>query len=196
MTANPAAKNLLGVLSMLPDGLHMKQLSKWKGMFVDIDVTSCLQTLLQCSLIKLIKERYQPHPIVRHFCLNQGMLLPMHKDILEDFYINLACCPFDTASPEVYAEMILEVNNMKITLLRLLGSDYEDESRLMNACMQFTRFCISIGDLSQKVISQVVEFVQRNSSDIELLIESFQIWGSLYHFANNLEKAQEIVARS
>jgi hypothetical protein len=49
MKANPAAKNILGVLSMLPDGLHMKQLRKFKGMFVDLDVTSCLQTLLQCS---------------------------------------------------------------------------------------------------------------------------------------------------
>jgi hypothetical protein len=49
MKANPAAKNILGVLSMLPDGLHMKQLRKFKGMFVDLDVTSCLRTLLQCS---------------------------------------------------------------------------------------------------------------------------------------------------
>jgi tetratricopeptide (TPR) repeat protein len=193
MKANPAAKNLLGVLSMLPDGLHMKQLSKFKGMLVDTDLTPCLQTLLQCSLIKLIKERYQPHPIVRHFCLNQGMVLPVHKKILENFYITLALFGFNTASSEVYAEMILEVNNTKATLLRLLGTDYEDESRLVNACMQFTRFCVNIGDYSQKVISQAVEFVQRNGGDIELLIESFQIWGKLYHFTYNLEKAKEML---
>jgi tetratricopeptide (TPR) repeat protein len=193
MKANPAAKNLLGVLSMLPDGLHMKQLSKFKGMLVDTDLTPCLQTLLQCSLIKLIKERYQPHPIVRHFCLNQGMVLPVHKEILEGFYITLADCPFRTASPEAYEEMILEVNNTKITLLRLLGSDYEDESRLVNACHQLTRFCINIGDHSQKVISQAVEFVQRNGSGIELLVKSFQIWGDLYYFSSNLGKAQEML---
>ena len=46
MTINPPAKNLLGVLSLLPDGLHVKQLSKFKGMFVDLDVTLCFQTLL------------------------------------------------------------------------------------------------------------------------------------------------------
>jgi hypothetical protein len=60
MKTNPAAKDLLGVLSMLPDGLHMKQLRKFIGVFVDLDVTSCLQTLLQCSLIKLIKEISTP----------------------------------------------------------------------------------------------------------------------------------------
>jgi tetratricopeptide (TPR) repeat protein len=193
MEANSSAKNLLGVLSMLPDGLHIKQLGKFNGMFVDIDVTSCLQTLLQCSLIKLIKERYQPHPIVCHFCLNQGMILPVQKDILEGFYIGLAHCAFDTASPEAYKEMILEVNNTKATLLRLLGSDHKDESSLVNACSQFTLFCMSIGDHSQKVISQAVEFVQRNSSGIELLIQSFQTWGNLCIYANNLEKAEEML---
>ena len=58
MRANPSSRNLLGVLSMLPDGLHIKQLSNFRAMFVDIDVISCLQTLLQCGLIMLIKERY------------------------------------------------------------------------------------------------------------------------------------------
>jgi tetratricopeptide (TPR) repeat protein len=191
MTANPAAKNLLGVLSMLPDGLHIMQLSKWNGMFVDIDVTSCLQTLLQCSLIKLIEERYQPHPIVRHFCLNQGTVIPMHKEILEGFYITLACSSFSTASPEAYEEMILEVNNTKATLLRLLDSNYEDQSRLINACIQFTKFCMNIGDLSEKVISQAIEFVQKNCGGITLLIKSFQQWGKLYQYEDDLEKAQE-----
>ena len=191
MKANPTAKNLLGVLSMLPDGLHMKQLSRFKGMLVDIDVISCLQTLLQCSLIKLIKERYQPHPIVHHFCLNEDMALPLHKGILEDFYLTLACSAFDTASSEAHEEMVLEVNNTKITLLRLLESDFKDGNALINACIQFTVFCRNIGDHSEMVISQSVKFVQRNSSSIELLIMSLQSWGNLYIHASNLEKAQE-----
>jgi tetratricopeptide (TPR) repeat protein len=193
MKANPAAKNLLGVLSMLPDGLHIKQLSKFKGMLVDTDLTPCLQTLLQCSLIKLIKERYQPHPIVRHFCLNQGMVLPVHKKILENFYITLALSDFNTASSEAYAEMILEVNNTKATLLQLLKSKYEygDKFSLIDASIGFTSFCINLGDLSERVISQAVEFIQKNSGSFELLVKSFQIWGRLYFYLNNLEKAQE-----
>ena len=191
MKANPSAKHLLGVLSILSDGLHTMQLSKFKGMLVDIDITSCLQTLLQCSLIKLIKERYQPHPIVRHFCLNQGLVLPVHMEILEGFYITLAISSFTSASSEAHEEMILEVNNTKMTLLRLLESNFEDEYGLIKACIQFTEFCISIGDHSEMVISQSVKFVQKNGSGIELLIRCIHVWGGLYTLADNLEKAQE-----
>ena len=191
MKANPTAKNLLGVLSMLPDGLHIKQLSKFKRMFDDIDITSCLQTLLQCSLIKLIKEKYQPHPIVHHFCSNQGMVLPVHKKILEDVYTALAFSAYDHVSSEAYEEMIMEVNNTKAILLRLLESNYEDQSRLVNASISFTIFCMSIGDHTEKVISQAVELVQKNSGAINLLIMSFKTWGQLYFQVDNLEKAQE-----
>ena len=191
MKANPPAKNLLGVLSMLPDGLHTKQLSKWKRMFVDIDITLCLQTLLQCSLIKLIKERYQPHPIVRHFCLHQSMVLPMHKKILENFYLTLAFSDFDKASPQTYEEMMLEVNNTKATVLQLLKSNYQEESWLIEGSINFTSFCISLGDLSETLTSQGVEFVQRNSGSFDLLIRCFQVWGKLHFYSNNLKKAQE-----
>ena len=196
MRANLPAKNLLGVLSMLSDGLHVKQLGKFRGMFGDLDVTPCLQTLLKCSLIKLTKERYQPHPIVRHFCVNEGMILPLHKKILESFYITLASSTFDTVSLEAYEEMVIEANNTKATLLRLLESDYEDQSSLVNACLNFTIFSTRIGDLSKRVISQTVEFVQKNSCDINLLILSFEEWGKLFHFANNLEKAQEMLQKA
>jgi hypothetical protein len=65
MIANPSAKSLLGVLSILPDGLHINQLEQFQGLLVDVDITSCLRTLQQCSLIKLTEKRYQLHPIVR-----------------------------------------------------------------------------------------------------------------------------------
>jgi tetratricopeptide (TPR) repeat protein len=196
MKANLPAKNLLGVLSMLSDGLHVKQLGKFREMFADLDVASCLQTLLKCSLIKLTKERYQPHPIVHHFCVNEGMVSPGHKKTLEGFYITLASSIFQTASPETYQEMVIEVNNTKATLLRLLESNYEDQSSLITASINFTKFSDSIGDFSERVISQVVEFVQKNSGDIELLILSFETWGQHFHYANNFEKAQEMMQKA
>jgi tetratricopeptide (TPR) repeat protein len=196
MKANLPAKNLLGVLSMLSDGLHVKQLGKFRGMFADLDVTSCLQTLLKCGLIKLTKERYQPHPIVRHFCVNEGMVLPLHKKILDGFFITLASSNYYTASPEAYEEMIIEVNNTKATLLRLLESNYEDQSTLVKACIAFTIFSIGIGDFSERVISQAVEFVQKNSGDTIHLIESFEAWGQLFRLANNLERAQEMLQKA
>jgi hypothetical protein len=52
---------------------------------------------------------------------------------------------------------------------------------------------MNIGDLSEKVISQAVEFVQKNSGGIELLIKSFQNGENSIIYANNLEKAQEML---
>jgi hypothetical protein len=190
MRANLPAKNLLGVFSMLSDGLHVKQLGKFRGMFADLDVTSCLQTLLKCGLIKLTKERYQPHPIIHHFCVNEGMVLPVHKKILEGFYITLASSSHNEASSEAYEEMIIEVNNTKVTLLRLLKSNYEEQSSLVQASIAFTRFSTSIGDFSERVISQAVEFVQKNSGDTKLLILSLKTWGKLFQLANNLKRAK------
>ena len=191
MRANLSAKNLLGVLCILPDGLHMKHLNNFDNMLAGIDMISCLQTLLQCSLIKLNEERYLPHPIIRHYCLNKGMLLLEHKAVIEDFYITLALCEFHKAASEVYGEMVLEANNTKATLLSLLDSNYPDESTLINASTTFTAFCVSTGDHSDKVISQAVKFVQKNSGTRLLLIKSFYQWGYLAYHASHWEKAKE-----
>ena len=191
MRANVSAKNLLGVLSTLPDGLHKKQLKKFKGILVDLDVISCLQTLLQCSLIKLSNERYQPHPLVCHFCFTQDMLLPKHKAIIANVYITLALSDYRKASSEAYGEMVLEVNNTKATLLSLLNSSYEDELTLFDASITFTEFCTSTGDHSDRVISQVVESAQRNGGAMAFLIKSLYQWGRLYYHAHNIERAQE-----
>ena len=60
----------------------------------------------------------------------------MHKIILENFYITLGTLSGDKmASHEGYEEMLLEANNTKATLLRLLESNHEDKSGLINACI-------------------------------------------------------------
>ena len=191
MKANLSAKNLLGVLSILPDGLHLKHLNKFDDILVDLDITSCLQTLLQCSLIKLNEARYQPHPIVQHYCLNQGMLLSKHKAAMEKLYITLALSEYTKVSSEVYGEMILEVNNTKAIILSLLNSNYKDDTTLITASIVFTKLCTNIGDHSDKVISQAIEFVQRNSDSRLLLIKSLQQLGQVYFYGANYEKAKE-----
>ena len=191
MRANLSAKNLLGVLSILPDGLHLKHLDKFDDILVGLDISSCLQTLLQCSLIKLNEERYQPHPIVQHYCLNQGMLLSKHKAAIEKLYISFALYDQIAVSSKEFGEMVLEVNNTRATILSLLNSNYKDESTLVNASITFTRFCIDIGDHSDRVINQTVEFVQKNSGSKLLLIQSLHQLGNVYFYGANFEKAKE-----
>lgn len=190
MKANPPAKNLLGVLSILLDGLHIKQLKQFQEMLVGLDITSCLRTLQQCSLINLTEERYQLHPIVRHVCKNQSLMLPVHRANLEDFYIHLASNSIDP-SPEMYGEIVLGVNNIKAVLLSLLMSCHKDQSKLIEATVNLTWFQIRIGDHSDKLISQAVCFVQQTQGAIHLLIKCLMMWGVIYKEARNVELAKE-----
>ncbi|KAF8258179.1 P-loop containing nucleoside triphosphate hydrolase protein, partial [Lactarius quietus] len=177
MRANPSAKNLLGVLSMLSDGLHMRHLKIFQGRLIDMDIISCLQTLQKCSLIKLTDERYQLHPIIRHFCENQGIILSAHKIILEDLYITLASLPYSD-SHEAYGEMNFGVN-------------YKKHFELIIATIDFTWFMSEIGNHSDEVISQTVQFVQKNHGDKSLLIKSLTAWGGIYYQARDFVSAQE-----
>ena len=119
------------------------------------------------------------------------MLLSQHKTVIENFYITLAHSSYQKASPDAYREIVLEVHNTKATLLSLLNSNYEDEFTLIKASIRFTSFCSSIGDHSDKVISQAVEFVKKNSGVRPLLIQCLVEWGDLCFFANIFEKAKE-----
>ncbi|KAI0291395.1 hypothetical protein B0F90DRAFT_369567 [Multifurca ochricompacta] len=190
MKANPSAKDLLGILSMLPDGIHTKHLEIFQEILVDMDLLSSLRILQQCSLVNVIGERYQTHPIIRHFCNHQNFISANHKKSLQEFYINLASSESYNAQAQKHAEMVLEVNNTKATLLQLLNSNYKDHSKLVKSILTFTFFHASIGDLSDKLISQTFESLQERKAITSLLVECLQTWGKLYYFASDFENAK------
>ncbi|KAH9047097.1 hypothetical protein EDB84DRAFT_1557898 [Lactarius hengduanensis] len=189
MRDNPAARELLGVLSVLPDGIHTELLDKFKGV-LDIDILSCLRALQQCSLVEVTAERYRSHSIIRHFCLSQGLLLPWHEELLNNFYIALAMTNRYQAGCYDYAEMVLEANNTKATLSRLLKSNYQDQSMLVNAVLTFVNFCINIGDYSDQLLDEAVKFIQQNHLPISLQIGCLQRWGRLHYRTHDLENAK------
>ncbi|KAI0294883.1 hypothetical protein B0F90DRAFT_1820882 [Multifurca ochricompacta] len=190
MRANPPAKDLLGILSMLPDGIHTSQLGRFKEILVDMDILSNLRTLQQCSLVHVIGERYQTHPIIRHFCNQQEVISSKYKDSLYNFYIDLASSNSSEAQPKYYAEMVLEMNNTKAMLFDLLRSNYGNNSKLVEAIITFTYFHVGIGDHSDKLISQTVESLQQRPSDTSVLIRCLQAWGRLYYYASDFENAK------
>jgi tetratricopeptide (TPR) repeat protein len=189
MRDNPSAKELLGVLSVLPDGIHMELLDDFKGV-LDMDILSCLRVLQQCSLIEATAERYQSHSIIRHFCSSQGLLLPKHEELLNNHYIALAMMNRYQAGSDEYAEMVLEANNTRATLFRLLKSNYQDQSGLVNAVLTFVKFCMNIGDYSDQLLDEAVNLVQQNNLPISLHIGCLQCWGRLYYRTHDLEKAK------
>ncbi|KAI0294481.1 hypothetical protein B0F90DRAFT_1919668 [Multifurca ochricompacta] len=191
MKVNPSAKELLGVLSLLPDGIHMEQLDEFRRILVDMDIISCLHVLQQCSLINLTERRYQPHPIIRHFSNSQGFLSSKHKSSLEDFYITLASSNPFRAQPDHYAKMVLEVNNTKSILSSLLKSNYQNQARLIGVTLTFTNCCQNIGDVSDTLMAQAVQFIEGNHGDASLLIKCLRQWGYLYYSGMDMESAKQ-----
>ena len=175
MRDNPAARELLGVLSVLPGGIHTELLDKFKGV-LDMDILPCLRVLQQCSLIEVTAERYQSHSIIRHFCLSQGLLLSGHEELLNNYYIALAMTNRYQAGCYDYAEMVLEANNTKATLSRLLKSNYRDQSMLVNAILTYVNFCMNIGDYSDQLLDDTIKFIQQNHLPISLQIVCLQRW--------------------
>ncbi len=190
MRCSPASKDLLGVLSLLPDGIHITQLETFSTILHDVELISCLQILQQCGLIKLNEERYQPHPIIRHFSNSHSLASPNMKASLEEYYITLASISWVKVEPNKYAEIMLNVNNTKAMLGNLIKSDYKDQKKLISAICAFLKFQQTIGDFSDGLISQAIQHIQENNNDTSLLIMCFQQWGGLFYYASNYDKAK------
>ncbi|KAI0289598.1 hypothetical protein BC826DRAFT_1177260 [Russula brevipes] len=192
MSVNPSAKKMLGVLSMLPDGMHKMQIEQFQKMFLDIDISSGIRNLTECSLISMMGERYQSHPIIQNYCKNHIQIDQKNENSLGEFYINLASIDSCKAQASKHAEMVLEVNNTKAILFGLLKSDFGNiTTRLVNAICAFTSFCSSIGDHSDQLISQTVQLLKQRGDHLPLLIECLKTWGRLYYHADNLERAKQ-----
>lgn len=189
MRDNPSARELLGVLSVLPDGIHTEMLDRFKSV-LDMDVLSSVRVLQQCSLIEATGERYQSHSIIRHFCHSQGLLSSEHGELINNHYITLAMMNRYQAGSCDYAEMVLEANNTRATLSRLLKSNYQDQSTLVNAVLTFVNFCMNIGDYSDQLLDEAVKYIQQNHLPISLQIGCLQCWGRLYYRLHDLENAK------
>jgi tetratricopeptide (TPR) repeat protein len=190
MRANPSAKELLGVLSMLPDGMHVKQVERFKGILSKIDVLSGIYTLQECGIINVIGERYQTHPIIRNFCNNHPLISEELKNALTEFYLNLSYIKSSYADASSYAEMVLEINNTKAMLFGLLRAEYSDYTKLVEAICNFTQFQYGIGEHSDDLLSQSVIFLQQKNASTLLIISCLTRWGCLYFYANNLRSAK------
>ena len=189
MRDEPSATKLLGVLSVLPDGIHTKLLDKFKDV-LGMDILSCLRVLKQCSLIEDTGERYQSHSIIRHFCHSQGLLLPEQEELLSNHYLGLAMMNRYQAGSCDYEEMVLEANNTRATLCRLLKSNHQEQLTLVQAVLTFVKFCMNIGDYSDQLLSEAVKFVQQNHLPISLHIRCLQCWERLYYRMHDLENAK------
>jgi tetratricopeptide (TPR) repeat protein len=189
MKSNSSAQNLLGILCVLPDGIHLKQLERFQKILDDLDIRKCLEVLQNCGLIYIIRGRYQIYPIIYQYCNKQRLLLQGHEAALTDFYLTLASLNIHKAGSN-HSEMMLEFINTKFILTKILQSNYKSHSILINAILSFITFCISIGDYSDNLICDAIKFIQQHSAATPLLVRCLQYWGKLLYHIHDVKNAK------
>jgi tetratricopeptide (TPR) repeat protein len=78
---------------------------------------------------------------------------------------------------------------MKAILSGLLNLGYKDHTKLINAITCFSGFHQQLGDFSDNLICQTVEFIHERHVDTSLLIRCLQCWGKICFSANNFKEA-------
>jgi len=86
--------------------------------------------------------------------------------------------------------MIYEINNTRAMLFNLLKSDFKDYDKLVEAIRNFLTFQCSLGDFSDQLISQAVEYLQQMNALTSLIIKCLYAWGCIHYLTHNFENAK------
>ena len=98
MAADGFSKRLLGILSLLPDGMPASASPEFRRLFPDIpDISRSLDTLVKCSLAtRTADRRIQVNSLVRHYCERNDIIVPEDRRALTSHgYDNADHEPFE-----------------------------------------------------------------------------------------------------
>ena len=84
MATDDFSKRLLGILSLLPDGMPASASPEFRRLFPDIpDITRSLDTLLKCGLAtRTADKRVQVNSLIRHYCERNDIIAPEDRRAL------------------------------------------------------------------------------------------------------------------
>ena len=84
MAADGFSKRLLGILSLLPDGMPASASPEFRRLFPDIpDISRSLDTLVKCSLAtRTADRRIQVNSLIRHYCERNDVIVPEDRQAL------------------------------------------------------------------------------------------------------------------
>ena len=210
MAADISSKRLLGILSMLPDGMPTFPLPEVRRLFPDIpQISRSLDTLLKCSLaVRTADKRIQVNSLVRFYCERHDLASPEDRRALRDYYVTLASHGYDSLSNELFKKMTMEMNNMESVLRKsLTWTPLPEVTPVIEAIIAYTQFCSYIGNFSDVVITRATEV---QGLPDETLGDCLMSLGSIYlsdgkvalaelHFRKALalhESAQDIIGQA
>lgn len=160
MTADVSSKRLLGILSMLPDGMPASPSTEFRRFFPDIPHTPrSLDTLLKCSLaVRTADKRVQVNSLVRLYCERKDLASQEDRRALRDYYVTLASHGYDNLRDDLFTGMTMEMTNMEYVLRKSLSwTPLSEITPVIEAIIAYTQFCSYIGNFSDVVISCAAE---------------------------------------
>ncbi|KAI0270391.1 hypothetical protein BC834DRAFT_967193 [Gloeopeniophorella convolvens] len=156
MTDDPSSRRLLGLLSLLPDGITALPSPEFRRAFPDIpNIPRSLDTLLKCSLaVRTSDRRVQVNSLVQHYCEKYELSDPKDAAALRNYYVALASHGYDNLSDDLFKHMTMEINNMESVLQKALTwTPPERITPVIEAIIAYTQFCSYIGNFSDRVIT-------------------------------------------
>jgi tetratricopeptide (TPR) repeat protein len=210
MTADGSSKRLLGILSMLPDGMPVFPSPEFRRMFPDIPhISRSLDTLLKCSLaVRTADKRVQVNSLVRLYCERNDLSSQEDRWALRDYYVMLASHGYDNLHHDLFKRMAMEMSNMESVLRKSLAwTPLSEIAPVIEAIIAYTQFCLYIGDFSDVAITCATEV---QGLPDETLGDCLTYLGSIYlsddkvalageHFKKALdlhESAQDVIGQA
>ena len=196
MAADPSSGRLLGILSLLPDGMPASPSPEFQRLFPDIsDISRGLDTLLKCSLaVRATDKRVKVNSLVQLYCEKHELVAPRDRQALRDYYVTLASHGYDSLNQDLFKRMTMEMNNMESVLHRsLTWTPLMEIIPVIEAIIAYTQFCSYIGNFSDVIIKCAIQI--HGLSD-ETLGDCWTSLGSIYLGDDKVYPAQECFQRA
>ncbi|KAH9044956.1 hypothetical protein EDB83DRAFT_2317863 [Lactarius deliciosus] len=196
MAADGSSKRLLGILSLLPDGMPASPSPEFRRLFPDVpDIPRSLDTLLKCSLaVRTADKRVQVNSLVRLYCERNDLATAEDRRALRDYYVTLASHGYDNLSDELFKRMTMEMNNMESVLRKSLTlTPLSEITPVIEAVIAYTQFCSYIGNFSDVVITSATNV---QGLPEETLGDCLTSLGSICLSDDNVAQAEEHFRRA
>ncbi len=196
MATDSSSRRLLGILSLLPDGLPASPPHEFRRLFPDIPfILRSLDTLLARSLaVRTADKRVQVNSLVRLYCENHGIAALEDRRALRDYYVTLASHGYDNVDPDMFKRMTAEMNNMESVLHKSLAwTPLSEVTPVIEAIIAHTQFYSYIGNFSDAVITSATHV--HGLSD-KMLGDCLSSLGSVCLSGGKIDAAQEHFSRA